>query len=138
MMRSYSELILRDEFDTRFEYLSLRGTVAETTFGWERYLNQAFYASWAWKKVRDVVIIRDDGCDMGVPGFGIPHRIIVHHINPIVPSDLDPDNFNPDLLDPENLICVSHDTHNAIHYGDERHLPRQLVERRPGDTIPWR
>lgn len=125
----------RDTFLSRFRYLSLGGTVAEVTFGHERHLNQVFYASYAWKQARDVVLIRDESRDLGVIGHDIHDRVLVHHINPITPQMLN--TQDPLLFDPENLICVSHNTHNAIHYGDESILPQDWVERRPGDTVLW-
>lgn len=135
MTRTYTELILRDTFLSRFRYLELGGSIGVATFGAERQLNQAFYASRDWKDARDIAILRDNGCDLGVPGYEIFDKVLVHHMNPIMISDLS--NFNPAVLDPEYLICVSHRTHNAIHFADERQLPRPLVERRPGDTIGW-
>lgn len=135
MTRSYSNLIARDTFLSRFQYLSLGGRVGEETFGWERHLNQMFYASRAWKSAREVVIIRDAGCDLGVPGHEIHDRILVHHINPINVRMLEEED--PLLFDLENLISCSHNTHNAIHYGDETLLPQPMVERRPGDHLEW-
>ncbi len=134
-VRTYTELMLRDTFLSRFKYLSLGGQIGVATFGFERHLNQDFYASREWKRVRDEAIIRDNGCDLGVPGYEIYDRVLVHHMNPIVIEDLR--DFNEDILDPEYLICVSTRTHNAIHFGDERQLPTPMVERRPGDTIGW-
>lgn len=133
--RSYSELIKRDTFLSRFRYLELGGSIGVQTFGAERQLNQAFYASREWKSVRDQAILRDNGCDLGVAGYEVHDRILVHHMNPITVKDLAVFNF--DVLNLEYLICVSHRTHNAIHFADERQLPRPLVERRPGDTIGW-
>lgn len=133
--RTYSELSLRDTFLSRFRYLALGGKIGVYTFGFERSLNQAFYASREWKQARDQAIIRDNGCDLGVPGYEIYDRVLVHHMNPIAIEDLK--TFNYDILDPEYLICVSTRTHNAIHFGDERHLPSPIVERRPGDTTLW-
>lgn len=132
---TYSELKLRTAFLSRFRYLSLGGELGAATFGFDRHLNQAFYTSKLWKDVRDEVIIRDDGCDLGIPGRGIHDRVLVHHMNPIKVQDLV--EFNEDILNPEYLICVSTQTHNAIHFGDERQLPREFVERRPGDTDLW-
>lgn len=134
-MLSYSELQKRTQFLSRFRYLSLGGELGAATFGYDRHLNQAFYGSKLWKSVRDEVIIRDDGCDLGMPGHGIHDRILVHHMNPIRVQDLV--DFNEDILNPEYLICVSTQTHNAIHFGDERQLPRLFVERTPGDTDLW-
>lgn len=135
MIRSYSELIKRTDFVARYRYLRLPGEIGMATFGFDRDLNQRFYASPAWKTARDIAIVRDDGCDLGVPGKVITGRILVHHMNPMLPDDIY-DN-NPDITNPEYLICVSHATHNAIHFGDENQLPTTLVERRPGDTTLW-
>lgn len=134
-MLTYSEMCMRTSFVSRFQYLSLGGELGAATFGFDRHLNQAFYASSMWKRVRDIVIIRDRGCDLGMEGHGIHDRVLVHHMNPIQVSDLT--HFNEDILDPEYLICVSTRTHNAIHFGDERQLPAPIVERRPGDTKLW-
>ena len=134
-IRTYSELVLRTTLEARFEYLKLGGFVGEDTFGYSRYLNQAFYASTGWKRARDLVIIRDSGRDLGLEGFEIHGRLMVHHMNPIQPKDLV--HFNTDVLDPEYLICVSETTHNAIHYGDKSLLPTGMIERRPGDTRLW-
>lgn len=133
--RTFSELRQIESFEDRYRYLALRGEVGADTFGFDRYMNQQFYASREWKRIRQVVIARDNGCDMAVPGFEIYDRIYIHHMNPMTPDDIR--HGNDDILDPEYLICVTHKTHNAIHYGDERSLPRQLVERRPGDTKLW-
>lgn len=134
-MLTYSELAKRSTLESRFKYAKLDGEVGAATFGSDRYLNQAFYGSYEWKRVRDEVIIRDGGCDLGIPGFEIHDRILVHHMNPIQVTDLV--HFNEDILNPEYLICVSTSTHNAIHFGDERQLPRPFVERTPGDTTLW-
>ena len=134
-MLTYSELQKRTAFLSRFRYLSLGGELGAATFGFDRHLNQAFYGSQLWKSVRDQVIIRDDGCDLGMPGHGIHDRVLVHHMNPIKVQDLV--DFNEDILNPEYLICVSTQTHNAIHFGDEKQLPRSFVERTPGDTDLW-
>lgn len=136
MPRTYSELIKRDTLVGRFRYAMLEGSVGIATFGFDRHLNQQFYASREWKQARDVVITRDNGFDLGTEGFFIPEKVLVHHMNPIRPEDLKGD-FNEDLLNPEYLICVSTQTHNAIHFSDENQLPRTLVERRPGDTTLW-
>lgn len=134
-MLTYSEMAKRSSLVARFRYLQLGGEIGVATFGYDRYLNQAFYGSPAWKSVRDQVIVRDEGCDLGVPGHIIHDRVLVHHMNPITVHDLT--DFNPDILNPEYLICVSTRTHNAIHFGDESQLPQELVERRPGDTTLW-
>lgn len=132
MRRSYSELARIESYDERFEYLALRGRVGNITFGHERALNQEFYHSALWKRARRTVIIRDDNCDLGIPGYDIHSHAHIHHIIPMTVDDLR--NHNPLVLDPENLITVTQATHNAIHYGDKRQLPRSFVERRPGDT----
>lgn len=136
-MRTYEELIQLSTFEERFNYLRLNGIVANETFGFDRYLNQRFYRSPEWKRVREYVIFRDHGCDMGLPGHEIYDQIIVHHMNPI---SLDEIENNPEiLLDPNYLICVSLKTHNEIHYGVENCSdPNRLIERKPGDTKLWR
>lgn len=135
MIRRYSELRRLRTLEERFDYLSLRGTVALETFGSERWVNQAFYRSREWKQIRHEVIARDAGCDLGVDGFDIFDRIIIHHMNPM---ELDDIRHGDDaILDPQFLISTSHRTHNAIHYGDERQLPRPLTVRTPGDTKLW-
>lgn len=136
-MRSYSELIQLSTFEERFKYLKLRGVVANETFGFDRYLNQRFYKSPEWRRVRDQVIIRDNGCDLGIPGHEIYGNIIIHHMNPMSIEDIEQ---HPEiLLNPEYLVCVSLETHNAIHYGDDSILEKNvIVERQPGDTTPWR
>lgn len=132
---TYQELTLRDSFLARFRYAVLGGELGVATFGFDRHLNQKFYASREWKQARDLAIIRDNGCDLGVPGHEIHDRVLVHHMNPIRVQDLT--DFNPEILNPDYLICVSTRTHNAIHFGDERQLPEPIVERRPGDTTLW-
>ena len=134
--RSYAELSRLSSFEERFEYLKLSGTVGESTFGFDRYLNQQFYLSPEWRAIRDRVIARDLGCDLGVEGFEVHGRILIHHINPITVDDIV--NRNPKVFDPENLILTSHNTHNAIHYGDEDLLIRAPIERSKYDTCPWR
>lgn len=135
MIRDYRELSRLDEFVERFRYLSLRGVVGETTFGHDRYLNQMFYRSSEWKSLRHQIIARDNGCDMGVPGYEIHDKIIIHHMNPMTVDDFSVNG--EDILNPNFLITVSHRTHNAIHYGDEKQLPKEFVPRRPGDTLLW-
>ena len=136
MIRTYSQLIKFKTFEERFQYLKLDGAVGQATFGFDRYLNQQLYRSHEWKKVRDEVIVRDNGCDLAMEGFDIYGRVYVHHMNPILINDIrERSEF---LLNPEYLICVSFDTHNAIHYGDESLLPREPVERKPNDTTPWK
>lgn len=137
MIRRYSELIQLPTFEERFNYLRLNGIVANETFGFDRYLNQRFYKSAEWKRVRQQIILRDRGCDLGISDREILGNIIIHHMNPISIEDIE---NNPEILfDPEYLICVSLDTHNAIHYGDESYTQRDIVvDRRPGDTTLWR
>ena len=136
-IRSYSELILLPTFQERFNYLKLGGKVGSETFGYDRYLNQKFYHSYEWQRIRDYVIIRDNGCDLGIDGYFIQGGIILHHMNQVEPIDYI--NRTDWLLNPDYLICVSLDTHNAIHYGDPTKIPnRELVERRPNDTCPWK
>ena len=136
-IRTYSELSKLKTFKERYEYLKLSSVVGEDTFGYDRYLNQQFYRSKAWKRVRDQVIIRDNGCDLGIDDRYINSRIYVHHMNPITKSDII--NLTEYLLNPEYLICVSKNTHDAIHYGSEELLyTNHMVERRPNDTCPWR
>lgn len=135
-VRTYSELSGFRTFEERFDYLRLNGTVGADTFGFDRRFNQIFYRSTEWKRVRDIVITRDCGCDLGIDGRAIPGRILIHHMNPITMADILEGSDR--LLNPENLICVSHDTHNAIHYGDISICGNDIVERRPGDTILWK
>jgi hypothetical protein len=135
-MLTYTELAKRDSFLARFRYAILGGELGVATFGFDRHLNQAFYGSYKWKRARDEVIIRDDGCDLGVPGQRIMDRVLVHHMNPLRVEDIvewDEDR----LFNPEYLICVSTKTHNAIHFGDESQLGSPVIERRPGDTTLW-
>lgn len=134
-IRSYSEVRRLRSLEERFEYLALRGQVGEVTFGSERYVNQSFYRSREWRSIREEVIIRDDGCDLGIPGYEIHGNIIIHHMNPMSVADIV--HGNDDILDPDYLICVTLATHNAIHYGDATLLSRKFVERRPGDTKLW-
>ena len=135
-IKCYSELMLLPTFQARYQYLRLNGEVGKETFGFDRYMNQFFYRSPEWRRVRDFVITRDEGCDLGVPGREIFGRIIIHHMNPIQPEDIR--NRSELLLDPEYLITTIHDTHLAIHYGDEHLLLQEPVERRPNDTCPWK
>jgi hypothetical protein len=134
-VRSYSDLKRFDTFFERFEYLSLRGQVGGRTFGFDRWLNQRFYASPLWTQARDVVIMRDLGCDLGIPGREIHVELLVHHMNPITRRDIT--NGEEWILDPEYLITTCHRTHNAIHYGDASLLPQLVVDRTPGDTRLW-
>lgn len=133
--RSYSQLLSFDTHLERFRYLSLRGAVGESTFGFDRWINQQFYRSREWRHIRQFVIARDDGCDLAVPGYDIHERIYIHHMNPMDVHDIT--HADETILDPEYLISCTHRTHNAIHYGDETLLPRPHVERRPGDTKLW-
>lgn len=135
-MKTYTELQTLQTFKERFEYLKLDGIVGRETFGFERYLNQKFYRSLEWKQMRDRIIVRDMGCDLGLPGYEINDKVYIHHMNPISTKDiLDITEY---LLNPEYLICVSHNTHNAIHYGTENFLLSMPVERKPNDTCPWK
>lgn len=134
--RNHSELILLPTFRERFNYLKLGGSVGADTFGFDRYLNQRFYRSREWLSVRDYVIVRDLGCDLGIEGYEILHRIIIHHMNPISVRDIQ--HSTKQLLDPEYLICTTHATHNAIHYGDESLLQIEEITRAANDTSPWR
>lgn len=134
-LRNYSELVKFDTLADRYEYLKLNGEVGRKTFGWDRYYNQRFYHSTEWKRVRDAVILRDYGCDLGVNGFEISSKLLIHHMNPIWVEDLK--NHNPDILNPEFLITTCDRTHQAIHYGDKSLLPSIPIERHPGDTRLW-
>lgn len=136
MIRTYSELSKLSTFKERFDYLKLNGKVGEDTFGHSRFLNQDFYSSPEWRRTRRNIIVRDNGCDMGLDGYSIQGRIYVHHINPITVDDIL--ERRSKLFDPENLICVSSMTHEAITYGIEDMLPTDPVIRRPNDTCPWR
>lgn len=136
-IRSYTELSQLETFDERFQYLQLNGRVGRDTFGFDRIFNQRFYRSQEWKSVRDFVIVRDNGCDLGVEGHEIySSRIIIHHMNPISLEDIE--KSSSFLLDPEYMITTIHRTHNAIHYGDESLLIRDPIERVRNDTCPWR
>lgn len=135
-IRTYSELITLPTFKERYEYLKLNGRVGEETFGFDRYLNQAFYKSEEWRAVRDYVIVRDNGCDLGMEGHEIFGKILIHHMNPISKRDiLDRSDL---LLNPEYLICTIKNTHDAIHFGDENLLIVAPIERRKNDTCPWK
>lgn len=136
-IRTYSELITLPTFEERFNYLKLDSLVGKETFGYDRYLNQQLYQrNPRWKKSRDKVIIRDDGCDLGVEGFEIFGKIIVHHMNPITMDDII--NDRDWIYDPEFLICTAHNTHNAIHYGDKNLLTIAPIVRTKNDTCPWK
>lgn len=135
MTRSYRELSRLHSFEDRFKYLALRGGVGDPTFGFDRWMNQQFYRSAEWRHIRNEVIVRDEGCDLGIDGYEIHTGLTIHHMNPMTIADIrDSEEM---ILDPDNLITVTHITHNAIHYGDPRQIPRQMVERRPGDTKMW-
>lgn len=134
-LKTFTELQRLPTFEARFNYLSVKSIVGRATFGAERFLNQVFYTSKEWRDVRQEVIARDYGLDLAMPGHEIYNKVIIHHMNPLTVEDID--ERNPDILDPELLITVSHETHNAIHYGDVDRLSRPPVERRPGDTRPW-
>lgn len=133
--RSYRELRRLETFEERFKYLALHGSVGRSTFGFDRYLNQQFYTSREWRQIRNRVIVRDNGCDLGIEGHEITNRLYIHHLNPMTVEDIE--HGDGSILDPEFLITTQHATHNAIHYGDERLLPRPLVERKNGDTKLW-
>lgn len=135
MIKTYSELRKIQNFEERFRYLKLGGAVGAATFGFDRYLNQEFYKSYFWKRARTEVIARDYGCDLGIEGHEIYDRVYVHHMNPMSAEDIKHSNL--DIIDPEFLIVVRHNTHNAIHYGDESLLPKAIIARRPGDTNLW-
>ena len=134
--RSYRELSQLKTFQDRFDYLKLVGQVGFETFGSHRIFNQKFYHSSEWRRARQSIILRDNGCDLGVEGYDIHSRIIIHHINPVTFEDIE--EGRDILFDPDNLICVSKRTHDAIHYGTEETLPKLPIERVPGDTCPWR
>jgi hypothetical protein len=133
--RNYTELRLHDTFESRFEYLALGGEVGAETFGFNRWVNQVFYRSRQWKQVREFVIVRDEGCDLGIPGQEIHSDLLVHHMNPMTAEDIE--SGAEWVLDPEFLITTTKRTHNAIHFGDASLLRKPFVERRPGDTLLW-
>ena len=135
-IRTYSELILIPTFEERFKYLQLNGRVGDDTFGFDRYINQKFYRSAEWKRIRDLVIMRDNGCDLALEGYEIYGRILIHHMNPITIKDVELSTEY--LMNPEYLICVTHNTHNAIHYGDEKLINKGPVVRTKNDTCPWK
>ena len=136
MIRTYTEMMSFDSFYDRFNYLNLSGQVGKDTIGYDRYLNQAFYKSAEWQRLRNEIILRDEGCDLAHPDYQIVGRVYIHHLNPVTKKDvLDRSDL---LLNPEYLVCVSYDTHQAIHYGDENLLQPDLIIRRPDDTCPWR
>ena len=133
--RSYKELMRLPSFEERYRYLKLQGRIGEDTFGLHRYLNQVFYSTIEWKRFRREIIIRDNGFDLGSEDYPIVGKVIIHHINPLTIEDIR--SRSSVLMDPDNVICVSHLTHEAIHYGDEKLLPKDPVVRRPGDHCPW-
>jgi hypothetical protein len=134
-IKTYSELQFFKTFEERFEYLSFRGSIGIATFGFDRYLNQDFYNSRVWRSLRDKIIIRDNACDLGIPGRDIFDSIRIHHMNPMTVEDVE--NGNPAILNPEFLICTSINTHNMIHFGSSKNLTRLPIERRKGDTKLW-
>lgn len=134
-VRQYSDLFGLDTFEERFEYLKLGGGVGRSTFGFDRYLNQHFYKSQEWQRVRQYVISRDDGCDLGIRGYEIHHNLLIHHMNPMSIDDIV--HREEWILDPEFLITTTHNTHNAIHYGVDNLLPKVVMERTPRDTKLW-
>lgn len=136
IIRTYSELIQLKTFEERFEYLKLDGTVGESTFGFDRYLNQMFYTSIEWRNFRRDIILRDNGCDLAIPGLDIIGKIFIHHLNPLTKEDIL--NRTEYLMNPEFVVCASKLTHDAIHYGDSNLLPKGPIERKRNDTCPWR
>lgn len=135
-IRTYSELITIPTFEERFEYLQLKGSVGKDTFGYDRYLNQVLYRSPEWKRLRNQIIIRDGGCDLACDGYDIYNKVLIHHLNPITVEDVL--TRSRKVFDPDNLVCVSHSTHNAIHYGDVDLLVTGPIIRTKNDTCPWR
>lgn len=136
IIRRYTELRRLKTFKDRYDYLRLAGIVGDSTFGFDRRLNQLLYTSSKWRRLRNDIIIRDNGCDLGVEGYDLHDKIIIHHMNPLTLKDIE--EVSDDIFNPEYLICVSQRTHNAIHYGDENLLPHGPVVRRPNDTCPWK
>ena len=136
-MRTYTELVTLPTIKERYEYLKLGGAVGAVTFGGNRTFNQNFYASRMWKDVRRQVIIRDNGCDLGVEGYEVGKRITIHHMNPVTVEDIRNEDWEY-LTNPEYLISCSYLTHQAIHFGDQQLLPQTPIERKPNDTCPWR
>lgn len=135
-IRTYSELITIPTFEERFEYLQLKGSVGKDTFGYDRYLNQVLYRSPEWKRLRNQIIIRDCGCDLACEGYDIHSKVLIHHLNPITVEDVLARSRK--VFDPDNLVCVSHNTHNAIHYGGVDLLVTGPIIRTKNDTCPWR
>jgi len=136
MKLSYSELCSYETFEDRFEYLRLNGFVGHETFGFNRYLNQRFYTSPEWRRLRNQIILRDEGCDLAIPDRPISGRVIIHHLNPVSLNDIEENSYN--IWNPENLICVSKLTHDAIHYSGYDLLPQDPIERFPNDMCPWK
>lgn len=136
MIRCYSDLRQIDSFKERYLYLKLNGRVGEETFGYDRWVNQTLYKSQKWKRIRNEIIIRDNGCDLGMDGYELDSFIMVHHMNPITLEDIEEERDI--IFDPENLICCSSRTHKAIHFGDESLLPKEPIIRTPGDTCLWK
>ena len=137
MIRTYSELIKMATFEERFNYLALNGRVGKDTFGYDRYLNQMLYKNVKWRRLRDNIIIRDNACDLALPGYEIFGKLFIHHMNPLTKEDIE--NDSEYLWNPEYLVCVSFETHNAIHYGNKNYLEKYtIIERRPGDTVLWK
>ena len=135
-IKTYSELITIPTFEERFEYLQLKGSVGKDTFGYDRHLNQVLYRSPEWKRLRNQIIIRDCGCDLACDGYDIYGKVLIHHLNPITVEDVLARSRK--VFDPDNLVCVSHNTHNAIHYGDVGLLVTGPIIRTKNDTCPWR
>ena len=135
-IKTYSELITIPTFEERFEYLQLKGSVGKNTFGYDRHLNQVLYRSPEWKHLRNQIIIRDCGCDLACDGYDIYDKVLIHHLNPITVEDVLARSRK--VFDPDNLVCVSHNTHNAIHYGDVDLLVTGPIIRTKNDTCPWR
>lgn len=135
-IRTYSELLTYKTFDDRYNYLKLSGKVGIETFGFDRYLNQVLYRSKKWRELRPWIITRDNACDMGIDGYDIFDKIVIHHMNPISIEDLEEDNG--DVFNPEFLVCVSLNTHNLIHFGSDRKLPKPIIQRKPNDMCPWK
>lgn len=134
--RTYSELITLPTFEERYRYLQLKGSVGKETFGFDRYINQKFYNSQEWKSIRDYIIVRDQGCDLGIEEYEIHGRIYIHHMNPVLLKDV---MYRTEYLtNPEYLITTTHSTHNAIHYGDENLLIKTTIARSKNDTCPWK
>lgn len=136
MIKCYSELIKIEKFEDRFDYLSLDGVVGAETFGFDRYINQVLYTSSDWRNFRRDIIVRDNSCDLAHPDYQLDKYIILHHINPLTIKEIE--TRSSAIFDPENVVCTSHRTHNAIHYGDKGQLPKDPIERSRNDTCPWK